>query len=405
MQTAQRASAPRPASLDTVLTYAWGAGEFTATDAMSAVRLTRSTTIEALDTLARLGLLTELPNARAVGDYRKGRPARRFAFHADAGIVIGIDAGHVHLDGMAADLRGTVLARVHTELGIEHDTAEERRAAVGVAIDDLIRRAGRDAGDALAICVGVPAPVDRFGVSPIQRDGFWQRMNPDLVDALADRAPLVRVENDASLAAIAEGVAGAAAGCENYVALLAGGRLGSGVVVDGRLLWGAHGGVGEMRALDHVDGVGGAVGLGHRAKEWAREAIRDGDLDPRGALAALRPEALEGGTVLELAAQGDPDAMRIATQVGTVLARVVRVLHSMYDPEIVVICGGVSSGMGLVVDTARELLATSLDFESPRIVVSQLGADVVAKGAVAAAVELARSHALDLLYPTPAAGA
>ena len=78
------AASVRRASLDGVLSYAWETGVFTASDAMRAVGLTRSTTIDVIEELVVRGLLRELPNARAVGDYQKGRPARRFELRADA---------------------------------------------------------------------------------------------------------------------------------------------------------------------------------------------------------------------------------------------------------------------------------------------------------------------------------
>ena len=59
-----------------VLDFAWTAGEFTATEVMASTSLTRSTAIDAVDTLVSARILRELPNARAVGAYRSGRPAR-----------------------------------------------------------------------------------------------------------------------------------------------------------------------------------------------------------------------------------------------------------------------------------------------------------------------------------------
>src|SRR5687768_980110 len=99
-------ASPRRVSLDAVLSYAWDIGVFTASEAMSAVGLTRSTTIDVLDELVDFGLLHELPNARAGGEYQKGRPARRFELRADAAVVVGIDAGRLHITTSVADLRG-----------------------------------------------------------------------------------------------------------------------------------------------------------------------------------------------------------------------------------------------------------------------------------------------------------
>ena len=82
----------RHANLGALANYAWDAEVFTATEAMAAVGLTRSTTIDVLDELVEHGIIRELPNARAAGEYRKGRPARRFELRSDAALILGIDA-------------------------------------------------------------------------------------------------------------------------------------------------------------------------------------------------------------------------------------------------------------------------------------------------------------------------
>jgi predicted NBD/HSP70 family sugar kinase len=394
----------RRTSLLAVLDCAWASGEFTANDIMRRVPLTRSTTIEAIESLIRLGLLIELENARSTDHYRKGRPARRFVLRADAGAVIGIDLGHTHLLVDVADLHGTVLARIRRDLERGHDSVEERRDAVDTAIADVIAAATLDPASVLAICVGVAAPVSRGGDSPVHPRGFWARMNPGLNELLERWAPAVRIVNDASLAAVAEGSKGAAQGCRDYVALLGGARLGAGVVIDGHLLHGAHGGVGEMVAFDHVDGVHGAIGLGHRAADWAKEDIDSGLIAPTAPLALLPRAELDGRAVLALADEGDPDAVRIAERVGALLARVVSVFGSMFDPQRVVVCGSLTARLGLIVDAARRALPSDLDLPAPEIVVSTLGADVVVVGAVSAALDLARTHALDARRRAPAAG-
>ncbi|WP_194410828.1 ROK family protein [Microbacterium cremeum] len=394
MTTLIPTAAPRPASLDAVLAYAWDAADFTATDAMEATGLTRTTAIDAMDALVELGLLRELPNAREAGSYRKGRPARRFELRDDAAVLVGVDAGHVHVTVVVTDLRSRPLATQRRTLELDRDDGATRRALILAAIDDALGTAHKDRADVLAVCIGVPAPVNSLGRSPRHPTGFWARMNPDLIDALA-WAPLVRVDNDASLAAVAEGTIGAAAGCRDYIALLAGARLGAGVVVDGNVLRGAHGGVGEMVAFDHVEGVGSADGLGTRAAAWALAAVAGGELSPGGALAAVPPTELDGRAVLELAAHGDADARAVVERVGGVLARIVSVLGSMFDPERVVVSGAISAGVDEVVAAARRSLPTDLDLPAPELVISRLGADVVVTGAIAAASVMARDRALD----------
>src|SRR3954469_21907039 len=77
-----------------VLEEAWDLGAFTATDVMAATGLTRSTVIGVCDELVDKGWLALLDDARAFGDYRKGRPARRYALRAEAAYVVGVDAGY-----------------------------------------------------------------------------------------------------------------------------------------------------------------------------------------------------------------------------------------------------------------------------------------------------------------------
>lgn len=391
-----RAVSPRRASVEAVLQFAWDAGIFTSTDAMPAVGLTRSTTIDAIDELIDRGLVREMPNAREGGDYRKGRPSRRFSLAGDAGVILGVDAGRAHIVVHVADLAGGTRARVTTAIGAADDTADGRRRAFGAAIEQALAEAGVDRSRVVAACAGVPAPVDESGRSPQDRSDFWDRMNPDLPGLLSGWAPLVRVENDASLTAIAEGTVGAAVGCRSYVALLAGDRMGAGIVIDGNLLRGVHGGAGEMGAFDNVSGVGSADGIGARLAEWAIDAIARGEIGPRHPLATLPRSSVTAEAILALARTGDVEAGKLAAKAGAVIARVAGMFGSLLDPERIVISGAVAAGIEDVLAVARELAPREQALPSPALVASPLGADVVAIGAVSAALASARAGILDL---------
>ena len=136
--------ASRPASLDAVFRYAWDSADFTATDAMLATGLTRSTTIEALEALRELDLVSELPNAREAGDYRKGRPARRFALRDDAAVLVGVDAGNSHVAVSVTDLRSQTLLHRRTTRAVDGDDAHGRRHLISALIDEALAAAGRD---------------------------------------------------------------------------------------------------------------------------------------------------------------------------------------------------------------------------------------------------------------------
>ncbi|PRB03127.1 transcriptional regulator [Microbacterium sp. MYb72] len=385
------------ASVGAVLDFAWTAGEFTATEVMAATSLTRSTAIDAVDTLVSGQILRELPNARAVGAYRAGRPARRFALMPDLGVVVGIDAGDTHLAVTVADPLQTTLVQHRTDVDPE-ETPEERLAIILERLQDALSEAGRTRDDLLAICVGVAAPVTRDGISPPHPEGFWERTNPGLATALRDWAPVVEIKNDALLAAVAEGAQGAAIGCRDYVALLAGERFGGGVVVDGHLLHGAHGGVGEGVVFDHIIGVGSAFGLGPALHHQLLAAVDTGEVDAGSPIGRLvDAERIDPRLVLTLAAAGDADALLIAGQLGETVARIVGVLGSMYDPARVIICGAVAESIEPVLAAARAVLPSQLHLPAPELLASSLGAEVVSLGAVATARRAARERAVPLL--------
>ncbi len=391
-------------SLDAVLRLAWSTDAFTASDVIAGVGLTRSTAIDVLDELTQRGLLSEMPNARAVGEYSKGRPARRFGFRAEAGVVVGVDAGRGHITAAVADLRGDVLATSRLTVDPERDSPDRRRRAAETTVAATLTRAQRARADIVAMCVGVPAPVDRAGRSPVHYDRFWERMNPGFVDSFAAWSPIVRVENDASLAAIAEHARGAAIGCDDFVALLAGERFGAGIHLDGRLLRGKHGGAGETVAFDHVEGVGSAEGLAPRCVTAALAARAAGTLPPDSALRRLATDEVDAKTVLDLAAAGDEGALAVAREVGSALAGVVGMFGSLFDVDRVIVSGAIAAGAAPIIAAARDALPRALDLPAPSIAASTLGADIVSIGAVAAAVDAAREQALDLsAFALPAA--
>ncbi|MCS3844336.1 ROK family protein [Microbacterium sp. AK031] len=385
------------ASVGAVLDFAWDAGQFTATDVMAATSLTRSTAIDAIDTLLGADVLRELPNARAAGSYRSGRPARRFALSADLGVVVGIDAGDTHLAVTIADPLDRTL--VHHRVEISSDqSADERRATILERLRAALDEAGIPRDRVLALCAGVAAPVDRKGISPPHPDGFWERTNPGLAEALRDWAPVVEIKNDAQLAAIAEGAVGAAIGCRDYVALLASERFGGGVVVDGHVLHGAHGGVGEGIMFDHIVGVGSAFGLRYAVQDQVRAAVQNREIAVDSALGRLVDRRhIDPRLVLTLAASGDTDAVLITDRVGATVARIVGVLGSMYDPSRVIVCGAVAESIEPVLAAARRILPDELHLPAPEILASALGAEVVSVGAIATARRAARERTVPRL--------
>lgn len=380
----------RRANLAAVLDFAWDAASFTATDAIEATGLTRTTVLGLCDELVALGWIGELAPARPSGDRGKGRPARRYAFDRRAGHVVGIDAGQHRATAAVADLAGTVLGRASRTLPPGGEDAVARVRTLHEVRDEALLDAGAHPATLLTTVVGVPAPTDEHGRPPADREGFWGRMNPGIAEGLGRPGHPVVVDNDANLAAIAEGSVGAGLGARSFVTLLSGERFGAGLVVDGALLRGHHGGAGEMHVLDLVDGVGSAAGLAAVARSWVGE-------EP--GLAGLRrrlPDPVGLADVVAAARTGDPDALAVVDRLGDRLARVCAVLGGLLDVRRVVVGGAVAASADLVIERAAAVLATYMHLPVPEVTASELGADGVVLGAVRRAVGLVRDDPLAL---------
>jgi len=388
----------RGSSAEAVLAYAFDSPAFTATEAIGATGLTRSTVLAACDELVQLGWLRALDDARAAGEYRKGRPARRYALDDRAGVVVGVDAGQHRISVAVGDLRGTVLGRAVGSLGDAGLDVDVRLRVLRSTIAAALADAAADDSAVLVVVIGVPAPVDVHGVSPT--DGrYWDRMNPGF-GSIAGYGRVV-VENDANLAALAERPS---SGDASFAALLSGERFGAGIVVDGVLLRGARGGAGEMRVLDLVDGVQSSDGIGATARVLVAEAAER--IGPASLLAG--PDGSE--RLFDAVAAGDPVALDVVDRLGDRLARVCVLLASLLDIDRVVVAGAIAEVAAPVIDRAREHLR-SWDYDPvPEVVASRLGADVVVAGAVARALDVVRQELVagplpvSLVRPEVAAG-
>ncbi|MCW4459215.1 ROK family protein [Microbacterium sp. MPKO10] len=401
MAQEQPVSTRGPLNASAILRFAWDSPAFTASDAMSATHLTRSTVIALCDLLVAEGWLRELENARAAGEYSKGRPARRYVLRADAGVVVGLDAGQHHLTAIVSDLSGRELARVQSSANPDSDIARERLAAADGSVNGALQKAGVTSDRVLCIVVGVPAPTDADGHSPEGQNSFWRIMNPGYAEHFSKRGWPTVVENDANLAAIAEGCRGRAAGASSFVTLLSGERFGAGYVVDGRLVRGAQGGAGEMRLLSLVEGVGSPDGIGALARDWLHKAIAQNVVPPSSALAGLPEHEQDARTVFRAADAGDSFALSIIDRIAERLARICAVLAGLLDVERIVVAGAVATSIGPLLERTARRLTELTHPPAPELTASTLSDNVVSIGAVAHALEYARDHALTMTVAPP----
>ncbi|MBU8866872.1 ROK family protein [Paenarthrobacter aromaticivorans] len=370
-----------------------GAGVVTGTELMASTGLSRATVISICDELVRLGWLQELENQRGAGDYIKGRPARRFVFDDSAASVLGIDIGANKITAIVADMAGTPLSQVTMPFRTYNVSANERADVLDRIAADVLKKAGVSADSILAVSVGVAAPVSRDGeVLTVQE--FWKSF--DVRGIVSERHGWhVLLENDANLAALAERWQGTAQGVDNLVVMLAGDRLGSGILESGRLLHGQLGGFGELGYLDTVDGVGDTYGIAHYAALWGREVLDDTKGTKLRKLCGDDPAALTAEMVFKASAEGDHAAAQVLDRLAHRMARVIGSISTLVNPELVVIAGAVAASANALIPAIEKQLP-DFTFTPPRLATSTLSDGIVSVGAIRHALDYVEEHALDL---------
>lgn len=364
-------------------------GPMNTTELVDRTGLSRPTVHAACAELIRLGWATELEPVRPKGVIGPGRSARQFDFRPDAGYVLGADMGANKVIVVLADLRGDPVEEAVLAYGHELVGAEQRLETVREAVASTLSAAGVNPAWVLCATVGVPGPVDIERGATMAREAFLPGLaDVDLRAAIGMHTGWdVQVENDCNLAALGETWRGVAAGVDNVLVMLAGERLGAGIIADGRLTRGNRGGAGELSYLFMVEGVGNTDGIAMVTRKLGRQAAEDG-WHPPG------PEPVQAEIVLDAARRGDPVAGEIVTAIGDRFARVVATLSTLFDPELLVIAGGVADSGDVFLPAIRtelpaalERLAAHLSARPPRLEASTLGDHVVVTGAVRLALD------------------
>jgi predicted NBD/HSP70 family sugar kinase len=335
------------------------------TELVRGTGLSRPTVEGVVEGLVEAGLVTEA--RRAGPDARRGRPARRFTFRAEAGHLLGMEIGAHRVSAVVADLSGRQVGALTRE--VEEDCpAQARLERVRTTVSDLLRRSEVPREGLRAVGVGSPGIVEAGGTVRLGTAlPGWTGLALGERLRRSFRCPVL-VENDANVAAVAEHWRGAAVDSGDVVFVLAGLSPGAGSLIGGRLHRGFGGAAGEIGAL-HL--------LGREAAPEHLLSTTGEPLHPLDESAVAR--------VFALAGTGDEDARLAVERFVRRLVHDVAALVLAMDPELVVI-GGWAAGLDGVLEPLRGELARYC-LRPPRVVLSALGEAAVATGALRLALD------------------
>jgi glucokinase len=310
--------------------------------------------------------------------------------------VIGVDLGGTNLRAAVIHPHGVLSGRqsIPTRAAEGADAVVARMARL---VTEIAGAAGLDPQSPVG--VASPGPLNpSTGIVHFTPNLPGWRDFPlrDRLQALTGRP--VMIENDANCAALGEARFGIGRGARHLIYLGLGTGVGGGVIANGRLVSGAAGLGGELgHMLVSLDGPRcscGSVGcLEAYASGWAiaREsefvaATADG--------AAIRDQvgdgAITASAVAAAAQLGDPAAQAILDRAGTALGAAIGSLVNIFNPELVVIGGGLATLGDVLLEPARHVIprySFRAQREAVSLVLAALGDDSGLFGAGAIAME------------------
>jgi len=258
-----------------------------------------------------------------------------------------------------------------------------------------------------AVGVGIAAQVDSSAGRVLYAPNLKWKNRPLAADLARRLACPVYLINDARAATLGEWRHGAGRGSDNWLCLMVGTGVGSSAVVGGVLLEGASNSFGEVGHLTLVSGgrpchcphrgcieayIGGWA-IGERAR---REVTLPNGRDSRIRVLAGTPGRITARTVFEAYRQKDPLAIRLVQSVEQYFADAIVGLVNGFNPERLVLGGGIIEGLPHLLPILRQAIRTHCQPSESKVHVvrARLGADTVLIGAGTYALERHRGRSV-----------
>lgn len=279
--------------------------------------------------------------------------------------AIGIDIGGQTTKAGIADMHGRLVGRSVIRTDSYGDDALLYLDALAAELKRLTLAAGTE-GRIAGIGAGAPNGNFYTGCISLAPNIAWAAEGSvDFSGLLSERMGglPVRLTNDANAAAAGEMRYGAARGMKDFIMITLGTGVGSGIVIDGRIVYGHDGFAGELghvcaeRENGRACGCGrkgclecycSATGVARTAREWL-------DADDEPSLLRNLP-SVSSRDVYDAAVRGDALAKRIFEYTGTILGRSLADFIAFSAPEAIVLFGGLARAGELLVGPVRKAM-------------------------------------------------
>ncbi len=360
------------------------------------VRLTRAAVTTIVNDILDERLVREAENGPATG----GRRAIILEMNPSRGYVVGADMGATHLGLVVADFAARVIKEIETPFTIEQGP-QSGLQMVDTQMRELLSQADLRLEDILAVGVGVPGPIntDAGAVTAPPIMPGWD--NFPIRTHLQDlwHCP-VSLNNDAELGALGEWAYGAGRGERHLAYIKVGTGVGAGLLFDGRIYAGATGSAGEIGHITIIDG-GPRCSCGNNG---CLEALAGGSAIARRAIEAVKSgrrthlssiDPLDSITARDVAAAarlGDLVSQQIVSEAGKYLGIAVAGLVNLFNPNVVVVGGGVSQMGDLLLEPIRQAIrdrSLRSAAQAVRVTSAVLGRRSSSMGAVVQALNVA----------------
>ena len=308
-------------------------------------------------------------------------------------LYIGIDVGGTGIKAGVVDEAGNILHKdsCPTNKDRGHEAVIHDMAQLSLKV---LKESGHTLDEIHSVGIGIPGIQDpRTGRIPFCTNLAWHDVPlVELIRKEIDKP--VFVNNDATVAGLAESVAGVSKGTRNSVFVTLGTGTGGGVIIDGKVYMGPHGIATEIGHMVTV--VGGEMcTCGHRGC-WERYSSASAIIREGRKFAQANPESplaksvngdldkIEARTVIDLAKAGDPDCVKLFDEYVMHLSVGLANLINLYDPEVIALGGGVSKAGDFLLDKVRALMPELVFFRTmpyAKIELARLGNDAGIIGA------------------------